>query len=99
MVYGVNVAIEEAEDMADRVIVEKIHGQHPTLKEMNRWVQTNWADLLSFAAEVSELTKGWYTFTLGSKHDTKQILNRNWFYGMIPILLKRRMPLFNADSE
>ena len=45
MVYGVNVAIEEAEDMADRVIIEKIYGRHPTLKEMEGWVQTNWVDL------------------------------------------------------
>ena len=99
MVCSVNVAIKEAEEMADRVIVEKIRGRHPTLEEINIWVQTNWADLLSSAAEVGELTKGWYTFTLASKHDVEQILNRNWFYGMIPILLKRWTPLFNANSE
>ena len=99
MVYGVNVAIEEVKDMADRLIVRKIHGRHPTLEEMKGWVQTNWEELLSSAVEVGELSKGWYTFTRSSKHDTMQILNRNWFYGMIPILLKIWMPLFNADSE
>ena len=89
MVCAVNLEFEEAEDMADKVIVRKIHGRHPTLEEMNGWVQKNWANLLSSAAEVGELSKGWYNFTLGSKHDAEQILNRNWLYGMIPILLKR----------
>ena len=41
MVCGVNVAIEEVEDMADLVIVGKIHGQHPNLEEMKGWVHTN----------------------------------------------------------
>ena len=77
MLYGVNVAIEEVEDMANRVIVEKIHGWHHTLEEMKGWVQTNWEDLLSSMVEVGELSKGWYTFTLSSKHDVEQILNRN----------------------
>ena len=49
--------------------------------------------------EIGELSKGWYSFTLDSKHDAEQILNPNWFYGMIPILLKRWIPLFNPDSE
>ena len=32
MVCGVNVAIEEVEDMVDQVIVRKIHGQNPNLE-------------------------------------------------------------------
>ena len=55
MVCGVNVAIEEVEDMDDWVIVRKIHGRHPNLEEMKGWVQTNWTDLLSSAAEVGDL--------------------------------------------
>ena len=99
MVCDVNVAIEEAKDMADRVIVGKIHGQHPTLEEMKGWVQTNWEDLLSSMVEIGELSKGWYTLTLGSKHGAKKILNQNWFYGMIHILLKRWKPMFDVNSE
>ena len=75
MVCGVNVPIEEVEDMVDRVIVRKICGRHPNLEEMKGWVHTNWEDLLSFVAEVGDLSKGQYSFTLGSKHDMEQILN------------------------
>ena len=99
MVCGVNVAIEEVEDMANRFIVGKIHGWHPTLEEMDGWVQTNWPDLLSSMTEVGELTKGWYNFTLDSKHEIEQILNKNWFYGMIPIMLKRWTPLLDVNNE
>ena len=59
IVCGVNVTIEEVEDMDDRVILEKICGRHPNLEEMKGWVHTNWTYLLSSTAEVGDLSKGW----------------------------------------
>ena len=59
LVCGVNVAIEEAKDMDDMVLVRKIRGRNPNHEEMKAWVHTNWMGQLTSAPEVSGLSKGW----------------------------------------
>ena len=42
LVCGVNVAIEEVEDMVDVVLVGKIRGRNRNHNEMKAWVHMNW---------------------------------------------------------
>ena len=63
----VNVAIQEVEDMVDLVIVGKIRGINPNLKEMKEWVQKNWTGHLTSVNEISGMSKGLYRFTFNIK--------------------------------
>ena len=85
--------------MADSALVGKIHGKNPSSEDMEIWVRKNQSSALNYEPEMDALTKDWFGFRFNCTSYVEKIHVKQWSYGAVPILLKKWIPLFDADSE
>ena len=74
LVLGVDVSMEEAEDMSLTAVVGHVRGKRFGRGFLQRWAAEQWTHLMDLAPEVRVLTKGWFSFILHSKREVDVVL-------------------------
>ena len=96
---GVDVTLEEAEDMSMTAVVGHVRGKHFGCGFLRRWAAEHWKLLLDSAPEVRVLTKGWFSFIMHSKGEVDVVLGRQWSMHGIPIVLNCWTPFFDSQKR
>ena len=76
LVLGVDVSMEEAEDMSMTVVVGHVRGKRFGRGFLRRWAAEQWTHLLDTTPKVRVLTKGWFSFILHSKKEVDVVMGR-----------------------
>jgi len=59
----------------------------------------NWKPLLCYVLKFHVLVRGWLTFTLLSKDNCEEVLNKNWSWGLSGLVLHKWMVDFDVERE
>ena len=95
LVLGVDVSMEEAEDLSLTAVVGHVRGKRFGRGFLRRWAAEQWKHLLDSTPEVRVLTKGWFSFILHNKGEVDAVLGRQWSMHGVPIVLKSWTTFFD----
>eukprot|EP00253_Pinus_taeda_P024932 PITA_24932 len=93
------VQIEEALEVAECTLVGRARGKKFTSNFIKAWGEQNWQSDLIRGFEVLTLVKGWFMVRFEHKEAIDWVVEKNWAFGNIPVLLKNWSPLFDAVHE
>lgn len=93
------VSIEETLEVADCTLVGRARGKKFNTDFLKDWGEQNFVSDRPLRFEAQSLAKGWFLFRFEDKEAAAWVLERNWFTGNIPVLMKYWSPLFDAIKE
>lgn len=99
IVLGMEVAIEETLEVADCTLVGRARGKKFSSEFLRGWGEQLFVSDRPLSFKAQSLAKGWFLLRFEDKEAAAWVLERNWFIGNIPVLMKHWNPLFDALKE
>ena len=97
LTIGGGVSIEDISSYVEWPLVEHARGQHLSLVFLKKWETTSRGSKVSSPPKVTKLMKGWFVFPMSSKEEVDMFLEGMWEMAGVPIVLRKRSPIFYAS--
>jgi len=99
LVLGVDVSLEEAEDLSLVAVVGRARGKRFGPSYLRRWAAKHWEGLVKQPPGIRVLTKGWFAFTLQNKWEVEVVTSHPWVMSGVSVLLNSWTPFFDSKTK